>query len=176
MDYLSIKMAETKMYEPKQEKHEDRLVRILSEDIEGKMKVYAGLTKIKGVSWGVANAVCKVLKLDKNKKIGSLSPEEIKKISEFIKDPKIPGYLLNRRKDFETGENRHLSGSDLELQKEFDIKRLKKIKSYRGLRHAAGLPTRGQRTKGHFRKNKTKGAGIRSKAKKPEKKEYHKEK
>lgn len=147
------------------EKYEERLVRILSEDIEGKMAVYAGLTKIKGVSWGIANAVCKALNLDKKRKIGSLNPEEIKKISEFIRNPKIPSYLLNRRKDFETGENRHISGTDLELQKEFDIKRLKKIKSYRGIRHAAGLPTRGQRTKGHFRKNKTKGAGIRSKKK-----------
>ena len=156
-------MEETKIQAQKQEKYEERMVRILSEDIEGAMNVYAGLTKIKGVSWGVANAVCKELKLDKNRKIGSLSPEEIKKISEFIKNPKIPSYLLNRRRDFETGENRHLSGSDLELQKEFDIKRLKKIKSYRGMRHAAGLPTRGQRTKGHFRKNKPKGAGIRKK-------------
>ena len=172
--YLFIKMEKTqksnaaekpveKAAEP--EKYEERLVRILSEDIEGKMALYAGLTKIKGVSWGIANAVCKALNLDKNRKIGSLSQEEIKKISEFIKNPKIPGYLLNRRKDFETGENTHVSGTDLELQKEFDIKRLKKIKSYRGVRHAAGLPTRGQRTKGHFRKNKTKGAGIKSKKK-----------
>ena len=44
-------------------------------------------------------------------------------------------------------------------------KRLKKIKSYRGLRHAAGLPTRGQRTRSHFRKEKAKGAGIRKKGK-----------
>lgn len=167
-------MEETKTQVPKQEKYEERMVRILSEDIEGATKVYAGLTRIKGVSWGIANAVCKELKLDKNRKIGSLSPEEIKKISEFIKNPKIPSYLLNRRRDFETGENRHLSGSDLELQREFDIKRLKKIKSYRGMRHAAGLPTRGQRTKAHFRKNKPKGAGIRSKVKKPERKEYQK--
>ena len=42
--------------------------------------------------------------------------------------------------------------NDLDIQKEFDIKRLKKIKSYRGLRHAQGLPVRGQRTRSHFRK------------------------
>ena len=152
----------------KPEAHEDRLVRILSEDIEGKMGVYAGLTKIKGVSWGVANAVCKTLHIDKRKKIGALTPEEIKKISEFIKNPRMPGFLLNRRNDFETGVNRHLSGTDLDLQKEFDIKRLKKIKSYKGIRHAAGLPVRGQRTKAHFRKNRSKGAGIKSKGKKKE--------
>ncbi len=147
----------------KNEGYEGKLIRIISEDIEGNMSLYAGLTKIKGVSWGVSNAVCKILGIDKMRKIGSLSPEEIKKITEFIKNPKIPHYLLNRRKDFETGKDMHLSGTDLELQKEFDIKRLKKIKSYRGVRHAAGLPTRGQRTKAHFRKNKSKGAGIKKK-------------
>ncbi|MEK6840347.1 MAG: 30S ribosomal protein S13 [Nanoarchaeota archaeon] len=151
----------------KEQKYEEKLVRIHSEDIEGGMKVYAGLTKIKGVSWAIANAACKTLKIDKNRKIGSLIAEEIKKISDFLKNPQIPSYLLNRRKDFETGEDRHLSGSGLDLQREFDIKRLKKIKSYRGIRHASGQPVRGQRTRSHFRKNRPKGAGIRSKEKRP---------
>ncbi len=149
----------------KQVKEEDRVIRILARDIEGKMKVYAGLTKIKGVSWSLSNAVCKVLKIDKNKKIGSLTDEEIKKISDFIKNPKVPEYIVNRRVDFTTGEDKHLSGSDLELQKEFDIKRLKKIKSYRGFRHMSGLPMRGQRTRSNFRPNKKK-AGIKKKGKK----------
>ncbi|MCK5043441.1 30S ribosomal protein S13 [Candidatus Pacearchaeota archaeon] len=148
------------------EQASERMVRILSRDIEGGMKIYPGLTKIKGVSWTLSNAVCKTLNIDKNKKIGSLTDEEIKKISEFIKNPKVPEYILNRRKDFETGENKHLVGSDLELQTEFDVKRLKKIKSYRGFRHMAGLPSRGQRTRSNFRKNKRKGAGIKKKNKK----------
>jgi len=146
-----------------EKKYRERVVRILYEDIEGGMPVYAGLTKIKGVSWGVANAVCKILKIDKNRKIGSLTDTEVKKIVDFIKNPEVPFFILNRRFDFETGKNRHLTGTDLELQKEFDIKRLKKIKSYRGIRHSAGLPVRGQRTKSHFRKNKRKGAGIKKK-------------
>lgn len=149
-----------------EKRYEEKVIRILSEDIEGGMKIYPGLAKIKGVSWGVSNAVCKKLDMDKNRKIGSLTQEEIKKISEFIKNPKIPKYLLNRRKDFSTGEDRHLVGSDLELQKDFDIKRLKKIKSYKGIRHGAGLPVRGQRTRGNFRKNRRKGAGIKKKSKK----------
>ena len=78
--------------------------------------------------------------------------------------------MLNRQKDFEVGKNKHLVGSDLDLRKEFDIKRLKKIKSYRGLRHLVGLPMRGQRTRSHFRKNRSKGAGIKKKPKKVEKK------
>jgi len=148
-----------------EEKYKERMIRILSEDIEGGMTVYAGLTKIKGISWSLANAVCKVLKIDKNRKVGSLTDAEVKKISDFIKYPQIPPFIFNRRFDFETGKDKHLTGTHLELQKEFDIKRLKKIKSYRGIRHSAGLPVRGQRTKSHFRKNKAKGAGIKKKVK-----------
>jgi small subunit ribosomal protein S13 len=129
------------------------------------MKTYAGLATIKGISWAMSNAICKNLKLDKNKKIGSLTPEEIKKISDFVKKPELPRYLLNRRNDFETGADSHLTGSELELKHEFDIKRLKKIKSYKGGRHMVGLPVRGQRTRSHFRRNRRKGAGIKKKNK-----------
>jgi small subunit ribosomal protein S13 len=149
-----------------EQKYKERIIRILSKDIEGRMKIYPGLTKIKGVSWSLSNAVCKALKIDKNRRIGSLTNEEIKRISEFIKNPKIPEHIFNRRKDFKTGENKQLVSSDLELETEFDIKRLKKIKSYRGYRHMSGLPLRGQRTKSNFRKNKRKGAGIKKKRKK----------
>ncbi len=158
-------MVQEQKQKTDEEKYKERMIRILSEDIEGGMTVYAGLTKIKGISWSLANAICKVLKIDKNRKIGSLTDAEVKKISDFIKNPQIPLFIFNRRFDFETGENKHLTGTHLELQKEFDIKRLKKIKSYRGIRHSAGLPVRGQRTKSHFRKNKAKGAGIKKKVK-----------
>lgn len=147
----------------KEQKNEERIVRILSKDIEGKMKIYPGLTKIKGVSWTLSSATCVALNIDKDKKIGALTDKEVEKITEFLKNPKLPKRLLNRRSDFETGENKHLLGSDLDLTKEFDIKRLKKIKSYRGLRHSIGLPLRGQRTKSNFRRNRKKGSGIKKK-------------
>ena len=156
-------------HEPKVETREERVVRILATDIEGNMKIYPGLTKIKGVSWSVSNAVCNILKLDKKRTIGQLTNEEIKKVSDFIRNPKLPFFIFNRRKDFETGENKHLTGSDLDLRRDFDIKRLRKIKSYRGLRHALNQPVRGQRTKAHFRSNRRKGVGIKNK-KKDEKK------
>jgi len=127
------------------------------------MNVYPGLTKIKGVSWGLSNAVCKKLGIDKTTKIGNLTEDQITKITEFIKNPEVPKYLLNHQDDFETGGDKHLVGSDLELKTEFDIKRLKKIKCYRGLRHLSGLPSRGQRTKSNFRKNRRKGSGIKKK-------------
>lgn len=50
------------------------------------------------------------------------------------------------------------------MKREFDIRRLKKIRSYRGLRHATGQPTRGQRTKSHFRAHgKKKAVGVQKK-------------
>jgi small subunit ribosomal protein S13 len=148
------------------EKNKDyySLVRILQTDIPGHKKLLTGLTYIKGVSWTISNAVCKILKLDENKKIIELSEQEINLITEFLKDPKLPKFLLNRRKDFETGKDSHLIGTNLDMKKEFDIRRLKKIRSYRGLRHALGHPTRGQRTRSHFRsKGKRRASGITKK-------------
>ncbi|MBT3404906.1 30S ribosomal protein S13 [archaeon] len=154
---------ETQLTQKQNTKNEERIVRILAKDIEGNMQLYPGLTKVKGISWGISNAICKKLGLDKKEKIGNLSEETINKITEFMKNPNIPKNILNRQRDFETGEDKHLLGSDLELTKEFDIKRLKKIKCYKGLRHLSGLPMRGQRTKSNFRKNRRKGAGIKKK-------------
>ncbi len=145
-------------------KQEADIVRIMSSDIYGNKKMLVGLRKIKGVSWSFANAICQKLKINPEKKIGSLSQEDIKKIEEYIKKPEgLPKFLLNRRKDLETGENKHLLGSDLDLQKEFDIKRLRKIRSYRGLRHSTGQPVRGQRTRAHFREKgkKRKALGVK---------------
>lgn len=150
----------------KEKYDEERIVRIMSKDIEGNKGVYSGLTKIKGISWAMSNAICKKLGLDKKRKIGSLTNDEISKISNFAKNPQVPRFILNRRFDFESGEDKHLTVTDLELRKDFDIKRLKKIRSYRGLRHQINLPTRGQRTKGHFRKNRMRGVGIKKKIKK----------
>lgn len=146
-----------------EKKAEERVVRILSKDIEGRVKLYAGLTKIKGISWAISNAICKKLGLDKSRKIGSLTNKDIEKIEEFVKNMNIPEHMKNRKKDFESGENSHLIGTDLDLKKDFDIKRLKKIKSYRGVRHLAGQPTRGQRTRSHFRANRKKASGIKRK-------------
>ncbi len=153
----------------KEAKIEESLVRILSTDIPGSKNVYTGLTRIKGVSWSFSNAICTALNIDKNRKIFSLNEEEIKKISEFVKNPNLPEFLLNRRKDVESGKSFHLIGSNLDLQKEFDIRKLKKIRSYKGLRHALGQPVRGQRTRSHFRargkKGKKKTIGVMNKPK-----------
>ncbi len=150
----------------KEKKDYFSIIRILQTDIPGNKKVLVGLTYIKGVSWSISNAVCKILKIDINKKIAELSEQEIKKIIAFLGKNKadLPKFLLNRKKDFDTGEDTHLIGGELDMKKEFDIRRLKKIRSYRGLRHAFGHPTRGQRTRSNFRaKGKKKTVGVKRK-------------
>jgi len=172
-------MAEEQLKEKKQEKgigtpEKDRkesksyasIVRIVQTDIPGNKRILTGLTYIKGVSWAISNAVCKILGFDSDKKVSELSEADIDKITKFLKDPKLPEYLVNRRKDFDTGEDGHLITTDLDMKKEFDIRRLKKIRSYRGLRHAFGHPTRGQRTRSNFRTKGKKKAVVGVKSKK----------
>jgi small subunit ribosomal protein S13 len=160
-------MAEEKQKKAeKTEKPEERteaLVRILGYDVRGEKNIYAGLTKIKGVSWTISNAVCLKLGYPKSKKIFELTKADIAKIEEFLKKLPLKDFLKNRRLDRETGESSHLYGTDLDLKKQFDIKRLKQIKSYRGVRHSSGLPVRGQRTRANFRK-KGKAVGVSKKA------------
>lgn len=143
-----------------QEETGEELIRIHSTDIPVSFTLYAGLTRIKGISWALSNAICHVLGFVKTKKISALNEKDIEKINEFLKNPKVPEWLLNRRRDRVTGETKHLTLAELSLAKEWDIRRLKKIKSYKGLRHALGQPVRGQRTKGHFRE-KGKAVGVR---------------
>ncbi len=158
--------------EETKEKHEEKpkqeyfsIIRIMQTDIPGNKNVLTGLTYIKGVSWSISNALCKILKLNSKKKIMELDKKEIKEIEDFLKNPeKLPEFLKNRRNDFETGKDSHLVGAELDMKKEFDIRRLKKIRSYRGLRHAFGHPVRGQKTKSHFRaKGKKKAIGVKKK-------------
>ena len=98
--------------------------------------------------------------IEEERRIQDLSGEDIKAIEEGIKNAEFPSFLKNRRKDLDSGDDLHLNGADLDLRKEFDIKRLRKIKSYKGARHGAGLPVRGQRTKSNFRKHRKKGGAV----------------
>tara|TARA_Y100000034_G_scaffold131247_1_gene191586 strand:- start:1017 stop:1502 length:486 start_codon:yes stop_codon:yes gene_type:complete len=146
-------MAEEKQEKHMEEKDLEVLVRIFGHDIPGNKNVYPGLTRIKGVSWGVSNAVCKKTGISKMAKINELKESEIEEIERFLTDFKVFDFLKNRRKDLEAGESIHLLSNDLEVKNEFDIKRLKKIKSYRGIRHSFKLPVRGQRTRSNFRRS-----------------------
>ena len=142
------------------------IIRIANADLKGEKQILYALTNIRGVSYSFSNFVCTVAKVNKTKKVGYLTDKEIKMLSDVISNPKkfnIPLWLLNRRKDPETNEDKHLITDDIRFVQENDVKILKKIKSYKGVRHMHGLPTRGQRTKSNFRRNKGNVIGVKRK-------------
>jgi len=151
------------MAEQKQEFKQ--LVRLGGADIDGNKKLYHALRKIKGISYGFSNAVCITAHIGHKTKIGNLNEEELRKIEDIITNPvkyDIPSWMLNRRKDYDEGIDKHLTSTDIAFRKDFDIKILKKIRSYKGIRHSLGLPVRGQKTRSHFRSGKS--VGVKKKA------------
>lgn len=143
------------------------IVRVADVDLPGGKPVIFALAPIKGIGINLATIACLLANVNRQTKLGNLKEEEIKRITEIIRNPGkfgIPIWLFNRRKDFETGEYKHLLTSDLLFTQDNDIKRSKKIKSWVGIRHIRGQPVRGQRTRSHFRKNKGKVVGVKKKA------------
>ncbi|MEM5777050.1 MAG: 30S ribosomal protein S13 [Candidatus Aenigmatarchaeota archaeon] len=146
------------------------IVRIANVDMKGEKKLYVSLQRIKGVGPSIANTVCKISGMNRNRKVGTLTDEEVKKIEKVLNELKnyVPTWMLNRRADPETGENSHLIGSNLKFTHEQDIKKMIERKSYKGIRHALGLPVRGQRTRSSFRKGRA--VGVVRKKQQPGKK------
>jgi len=109
-----------------------------------------GLTQIRGVGYMFANTILNLLKINPDQRIGYLSSEQVKSIESIIKNPSasnFPSWFLNRRKDVETGEDKHLITSDIAFTVRNDIEREKTSGSWRGIRHMFGLKVRGQRTR-----------------------------
>jgi len=126
------------------------IVRIAGNDIPGEKKATVGLTQIKGVGYMFANTILNILKINPNERMGYLSSEQVKSIENIIKNPSasnFPSWFLNRRRDVETGENKHLITSDVAFTIRNDIEREKTVGSWRGIRHMFGLKVRGQRTR-----------------------------
>jgi small subunit ribosomal protein S13 len=124
--------------------------RNLRSQVDGNAKIAHGLTQIRGVGRRLAQAVVKVAEIDPDTRIGVLSEKEIGRLEEIILNPvenRIPAWMVNRKKDLRTGENLHLIGNTLEITVKRDIDRMKRIKSYKGVRHHLGLKVRGQKTK-----------------------------
>jgi len=139
-------------------------VRVAGTNLDGFDKLGYGLTKIKGVGINLAEAIIKVTDLDPNIRVGNLTEKAVSKIEEVLRDPSkydIPHWLLNYRRDFQTGKSLHLIGSDLMLRVKSDIDFMKKIKTWKGVRHSLGLKVRGQRTKTTGRKGRV--VGVRKK-------------
>jgi small subunit ribosomal protein S13 len=129
------------------------LVRIINTDLDGKKPLATALTYVPGVSHRLANVIAKETGIDPKTRIGTLKDDQLEKVVAAIEGVQdvVPVWMLNRRKDIESGEDRHMVGSEITIMLREDLNRLKKIRSWRGHRHERKLPTRGQRTKNNGR-------------------------
>jgi small subunit ribosomal protein S13 len=126
-------------------------MRILGITIPDKKRLEIGLTTLFGVGRSRAQQILDQANVDWGMTAEKLSPEKENEIKKIIESLKIEGDL-----------KREVSGN---------IKRLKDIKCYRGVRHSRSLPVRGQRTKTNSRTRrgntrKTMGTGRRAVEKK----------
>ncbi|MFZ2226394.1 MAG: 30S ribosomal protein S13 [Candidatus Moraniibacteriota bacterium] len=104
------------------------MLRIAGVNIPDNKRVEISLTYIYGIGRNVAVDILAELKIDKNKRVKDLTESEQNSIRSFVeKKIKVEG--------------------DLKLEVRDNIKRLKEVGCYRGVRHQKGLPVRGQRTK-----------------------------
>jgi len=140
------------------------IIRIEGVDLDGNKKIELALTGLRGIGMNLSRSIIRVSGIDPNVKLGNLDDKSIEKIKNVLENPKkfnIPVWMLNRKKDYETGEDKHIFESQLAIMNRDDINRLKKIRAYRGIRHELGLPVRGQRTKSSFRKGRAIGVSRR---------------
>ncbi len=118
------------------------MTRISGIDLADNLRIDYALTRIKGIGWTLSKKILGSLQIPFEKRISSLSGEEISKISSKLEDVPTEGELA-----------RIVRGN---------ISRLQTIGSYRGTRHSRSLPVRGQRTRTNARtkrgKRKTVGA------------------
>jgi len=125
-------------------------MRILGINIPAEKRLEIGLSAIYGIGISSARRILDQVGIDRGKKSKDLSPEEENKIRAVVEKIPIEGNL-----------KREIAAN---------IKRLKDIKSYRGVRHQKRLPVRGQRTKTNSRTvrgnvRKTMASGRRKESK-----------
>ncbi|MHA1225742.1 MAG: 30S ribosomal protein S13 [Candidatus Hodarchaeales archaeon] len=142
-------------------------LRIAGADCRGDWLLSHALTKIRGVGFRLASLICEKADLDPDMRCGYLTDDEIQLIEDILVNCSafgIPAWMLNRQKDIDTGEDLHITSSDLVDVLRLDIEREKKTRSYRGIRHYLGLPVRGQRTKTSGRGGATIGVSKKKKS------------
>ena len=124
------------------------MARIVGIDIPRNKKVAYSLCYIHGIGLSTALKICEMAKIDIEKRVQDLTENQIVKIRETIS-----GLGMNVE-----GELRSLNA--------MNIKRLKDVGAYKGLRHRRGLPANGQRTKtnARTRKGKKRTIGLGKKA------------
>ncbi|MDA8948911.1 30S ribosomal protein S13 [Flavobacteriaceae bacterium] len=121
------------------------MARISGVDIPKQKRGVIALTYIFGIGRSRAQSILETAKVDENKKVSEWSDDETGRIREAVGSFKIEGELR----------------SEVQL----NIKRLMDIGCYRGIRHRAGLPLRGQRTKNNSRTRKGKRKTVANKKK-----------
>lgn len=126
--------------------------RIKGVDIPNEKRIEAALTYIEGVGPTTSKKLLKVAKIDPDKRARELTDSEIAEINSAISST---GTVIE---------------GELRRNVTANIRRLKEIKSYRGLRHHLGLPTRGQRTRTNARTRKGKKKTVGGQKKKLAKK------
>jgi small subunit ribosomal protein S13 len=109
--------------------------RIVGRDIPGKKRLVISLTYIYGVGPATSQEICKRLGFDESMHADKLTEADISKLNA----------LLQSEYQVEGDKRREVQGN---------IKRLISINCYRGQRHRAGLPVRGQRTRVNARTRK----------------------
>ena len=155
------KKEKTEEAPPPEKKHEVEeespdfkfLVRIENTDIDGHRPLYLGLTTIRGVGRRSSIRIIDELGLDRYVRIGDLSDEDIERLKKAIEDIhlQLPNWMMNRQKDYDTGNDVHLIATEVQVARRDDINRFKKIRSYKGIRHERGHKVRGQRLKSNGR-------------------------
>lgn len=124
------------------------MARIAGVNIPDNKRIEIALTYVYGIGRVLSNQILKEAKIDPNKRPLQLSEEELNNIRKTVDDKKF-----------------RIEG-DLRREVMMNVKRLKEIGSYRGLRHIKGLPVRGQRTRTNSRTvrgnvRRTMGSGRR---------------
>ena len=136
------------------------IVRVMNTNVDGKRKVAYAFRMIKGIGVRYAHVCVKKAGVDLQRRAGTLTPEEIEKISDVITDPlkyKIPAWFLNRQRDPKTGKTEHVTSNIVDIKLRDDLERMKKVRAHRGVRHMLGLRVRGQHTCTSGRRGKTMG-------------------
>ncbi len=134
-------------------------VRISNTDLDGTKPVTTALTGIKGVGRHTALVIARKAGVNPRELMGKLSDADVEKLRETVDsyERSVPAWMVNRPKDIYTGEPRHLFGTEVVTTLEEDINIMRKIRSYKGIRHETGQKVRGQRTKSTGRTGATVG-------------------
>ncbi|MUP59761.1 30S ribosomal protein S13 [Megasphaera hutchinsoni] len=122
------------------------MARIAGVDLPRDKRVEVGLTYIFGIGLSSSQEILKKTGINPDTRVRDLTEDEVQKIREVIgADYKVEG--------------------DLRRESALNVKRLIEINSYRGKRHRAGLPVRGQRSKTNARTRKGPRKAIAGKKK-----------